>query len=409
MGKRLLGLLLLFVFCSSSVFGQEPLPPDPIPDGLGVNIHFRHGGKQLDMIRDAGFKVIRMDLTWAAVERKKGEYRFAEVGYDDLTRGCAKRDIRLLYILDYSNPLYESDRSVRTQDGRDAYAAFAESAARRYAGHGILWEIWNEPNIKQFWSPQPSVKDYCRLVAAAAPRIRQADPSGMVVAGATSGIDMKWLEACFQEGLLKWIDAVSVHPYRAQRPETVLDDYRSLRRLIKRYASDGKHVPILSGEWGYSNVNWDSTRLTDQQQACYLARMFLLNKAAKVKVSIWYDWSNDGENPDEREHNFGTVEQDLEPKLAYRAASTLNHCLAGYEVTELLVKTGDVYQVELVKDGRLALALWTTGSTRAVRIDVEPGRGRLINMLGNTKQVSWQDGLTIEVSPSPQYLMIGSE
>jgi beta-glucosidase/6-phospho-beta-glucosidase/beta-galactosidase len=251
----------------------------------------------LDLIVDAGFKFIRMDLTWEAIEREKGIYDFEKSGYDDLTKGCSTRGLRILYILDYSNRLYESDRSVRTEQGRRAFAAFAEAAAARYSGKGILWEIWNESNIKQFWRPEPNVDDYCKLVKATTGRLKKADNSGLVVAPATSTIPFKWLEDCFKRGLLKWIDVLSVHPYRPHPPETVIKDYARLRELMKLYAPDGKIIPIISGEWGYSNINWDNARLSNEQQAQYLAREFLINLYQKIPVSIWYDWKNDGTNP----------------------------------------------------------------------------------------------------------------
>ena len=143
---------------------SELLPGPAIPNGFGVNIHFRGQPHDLDMIAEAGFKLIRMDLTWAVIEHSKGVYDFEKIGYDSLTKGCTERGIRILYILDYSNNIYESGRSVRTEAGREAFADFAEAAAKRYAGKGVLWEIWNEPNIKHFWDPQPSVADYCKLV-----------------------------------------------------------------------------------------------------------------------------------------------------------------------------------------------------------------------------------------------------
>ena len=171
-------LFLVIGAVSPVVLVAESLPGPAIPDGFGVNIHFTGLPHDLHMIAEAGFKFIRMDLVWSRVEKTKGVYDFKGSGYDSLTLGCEEPGIRVLYILDYSNELYESDRSVRTEAGRLAFAAFAETAAKRYAGKGILWEVWNEANIKQFWSPQPSVDDYCKLVEATAPRIRNADPSG---------------------------------------------------------------------------------------------------------------------------------------------------------------------------------------------------------------------------------------
>ena len=61
------------------------LPGPTLPHGFGVNIHFRGQPSDLDMIAEAGFKLIRMDLTWALIEHDKGIYEFEKLGYDSLT------------------------------------------------------------------------------------------------------------------------------------------------------------------------------------------------------------------------------------------------------------------------------------------------------------------------------------
>jgi len=401
----------LLSLCAAESPDSVPLPGLAVPNGFGVNIHFRGDPKDLDLIRDGGFKFIRMDLGWSGVERKKGVYDFERAGFDALTEGCTRRGIRILYILDYSNSLYESDRSVRTEEGRKAFAAFAEAAAKRYAGKGILWEVWNEPNIKQFWTPQPSVDDYCELVKATAPVVRKADSSGLLVAGATSTIPFDWLEGCFKQGLLEWIDVLSIHPYRSDPPETVIKDYARLRELIKRYAPQGKKIPIISGEWGYSNINWNKARLSDETQARFLAREFLINLYQEIPVSIWYDWKNDGTNPDEREHHFGTVTDDLKPKAAYTAATVLAKNLAGFSVDKRLdLGNQDDFALLLKNGGRRAVAFWTTGDDHEITLPSPPGRGLLIDMLGSAKEPptpTWNSrGLTVKASQDPQYLLI---
>jgi len=385
------------------------LPALRVPDGFGVNIHFTGQPRDLDLIAEAGFKYIRMDLSWSGIEREKGVYNFERTGYDALTEGCAKRGIRILYIFDYSNRLYESDHSVRTEQGRKAFAVFAEAAAKRYAGKGILWEIWNEPNLRQFWNPQPGVDDYCKLVAEAAPLVKKADPTGLVVAPATSGIPLGWLEQCFKQGLLNHIDVLSVHPYRAKPPETVIADYTALRELIGRYAPAGKQIPVISGEWGYSNINWDKTRLSNQQQAQYQARMFLTNLYQGIAVSIWYDWKNDGTDPNEREHNFGTVGHDLTPKTAYIAAKSLASTLAGYTIKERInLSSGDDFAFRLAKDGAQAIAAWTTGQEHEVSMELKSDKGTLINIIGEKTAIEWQDDqLKLIISQNPQYLLLG--
>ena len=411
--KAYVRLSACFVFATLVLHSVAavPLPELTVPNGFGVNIHFRGEPRDLDLIADAGFKFIRMDLTWEAIEREKGTYEFENSGYDALTKACAKRGIRLLYILDYSNRLYESDRSVRTRRGREAFADFAEAAASRYAGQGILWEIWNEPNIEQFWRPQPSAEDYCDLVEATAPHVREADRTGLVVAPATSQIPFEWLEACFKRGLLKWIDALTVHPYRSQPPETVVEHYARLRCLIQKYAPKGKEIPILSGEWGYSLIEWNKARLSQEQQARYLVRMFLVNLYQDVPVSIWYDWKDDGTDPNEREHHFGTMTHDLKLKAAYRAARTLAHTLEGYSVEKRLdLCNENDFVLKLRKDQNEALAIWTVGEQHDVQLPIGPGSATLIDMLGEKRALSWEgDELRLGISQSPQYLLIKGE
>lgn len=406
-----LALVFLFLAATSALAGIEVLPHPVIPNGFGVNIHFTGEPHDLDMIAAAGFKFVRMDLVWSKVEKVKGIYEFDTSGYDALTKGCAKRGIHILYILDYSNKLYESDRSVRTETGRKAFAAFAGAAAKRYAGNGILWEIWNEPNLRHFWSPQPSVEDYCKLVEATVGQIRQADPTGQVVGGATSGIPFDWLEECFKRGMLKWIDILSVHPYRSQAPETVIADYAKLRELMKRYIPEGKDIPIISGEWGYSNLNWDKSRLSEQEQAQYLVRMFLINLYQGIPISIWYDWKNDGTNPNEREHQFGTVHHDLKPKSAYRAAKVLSSTLGGYSIVEKLdLGSEDDFAFRLKNGQREAIVFWTIGSRHEVTLPVEPTEVTLVNMNGSKMTIVWKTGnLKLRAENYPRYLLINPE
>ncbi len=401
-------LFLVIGAVSPVAMGAEPLPGPAIPDGFGVNIHFTGLPHDLHMIAEAGFKFIRMDLAWSHIEKTKGEYDFKGSGYDSLTLGCEELGIRVLYILDYSNELYESDRSVRTEAGRKAFGDFAEAAAKRYAGKGILWEVWNEANIEQFWRPQPSVDDYCKLVEAAASRIRNADPSGHVVAGATSGIPFEWLEGCFKNGLLNWIDVLSVHPYRPQPPETVIQDYTKLRGLIVRYAPAGKQIPVISGEWGYSNINWDKSRLTEQQQADYLVRMFMVNSYQKIPVSIWYDWKNDGTDPNEREHQFGTVKHDMNPKAAYLATKVLTTILAGYSIQQKIdLGNENDFAFKLTNGNREAVAFWTLGEKHNVTLPIDPTEVTLVGIYGGKVIINWKtEHLNIRAEQSPQYLLI---
>ena len=248
-------LIAAVMIGAPAVFAAQPhpsLPSETVPDGLGVNIHFIDAQPgELDMVAEGGFRWIRMDFNWAAIEKERGKYDFA--AYDRLIAALDARKLHAVLILDYGNPLYEPDQSVISSKGIEAFSKWAAAAATHFKGHGILWEIWNEPN-GGFWKPAANVSQYTKLAVAASKAIHDAAPSEAIVGPATATVDFKFLDGCFQAGLLQWWDAVSVHPYRQQNPESVTADYKQLRQSIAKYAPPGKSIPILSGEWGYSSA-----------------------------------------------------------------------------------------------------------------------------------------------------------
>ncbi|HEX2951006.1 MAG TPA: cellulase family glycosylhydrolase, partial [Armatimonadota bacterium] len=215
-------LIACVIVLGISVVGwATKLPSSVVPDGLGVNIHFTgEPARDLDMIQAGGWKFIRMDFHWGAVEKQKGVYNFTP--YDILTDALAKRGIRALFILDYGNSLYEPGDQMHLDSTRQAFAQFAAAAATHFRNRGVIWELWNEPDGS--WRPAPDVDEYMALAKVVFPAIRKADPSSCCIAPAT-GVNLPFLDACFQRGLLDMVDAISLHPYRQGGPESVADDY----------------------------------------------------------------------------------------------------------------------------------------------------------------------------------------
>lgn len=236
-----------------------------------MNIHFTEARPgELEMLSAAGVHWVRMDLSWGGTERSRGQYDFAR--FDRLLSDLDRFGMRAVLIMDYGNKLYGEERAVRTPEARAAYAAWAAAAAQHFAGRGVLWEFWNEPN-GGFWKPQANVQEYVAMALAASQAVRSAAPGELLCGPATSTIDFAFLESCFQAGLLAYWDAVTVHPYRQDGPEQAIPEYARLRRLIRQYAPEGRQIPILSGEWGYSSAwkNYDETR-----QGMMLARQSTL-------------------------------------------------------------------------------------------------------------------------------------
>ncbi len=397
------------------------LPPLVFPEGAGVNIHFTRGNtNDLDMIANAGFKFIRMDFSWGGTERRKGEYDFS--AYDELTANLEKRGLRAIYIFDYSNGLYEDTYEVneggkvrkevaspQKPESVVAFARWAAEAAKHFKGRKIVWEIWNEPNIF-FWKPKPDVQKYITLAKATIKEVKAVDPDAIIIAPASSEFPWKFLEEMFKAGLIEGLDGISVHPYRGRPPETVDADYARLRSMIEKYASPAKrNIPIISGEWGYAT---HTKGVSLETQAAYIVRQQLVNLMNNVPISIWYDWKNDGTNPDYNENNFGTVTHDLRPKPSYiamqNATKLLNSCKL---VRRLNQNNPDIYNLLFNNEKKeQKLAIWTVGKPETIDIRLglkSENEVKIYLWDGTPVKPELVDGvLKIQVTQMPQYILL---
>lgn len=392
-----------------------------VESGLGVNIHFTSPKPgEIKLIADAGFRWVRMDFKWDATERARDQYDFRD--YDRLLSELEQFNIRALFILDYGNPLYDGDAPPRTDASRQAFTRWAVAAAKHFQGRGVMWEIYNEPNISIFWPPRPKADEYIALALSVGRAFRATVPNEKLIGPATSGIDFDFLESCFKAGLLEYWSAVSVHPYRQSNPEAAANDYCRLRKMIDHYhaGSDGggvsssnREIPIISGEWGYSSV-WRN--MNEAKQSALLAREMLTNVANEIHMSIWYDWRDDGSDPNEAEHHFGLVRTAyepprasvFEPKPAYLAAKTLSEFFNGYKFAQrLVVGSNDDYVLVFAKGGERRIAVWTTSPTaHRITIPLQAGQYTLRRHLGESLKAlsANQSGVSIEVSTAPVYL-----
>ena len=422
-------ILFLTGLCAAfaTTLAAADLPELVLPEGVGVNIHFTTGHQRdLDLIAAAGFKFIRMDFGWGGIERRKDDFNWAD--YDELTDSLENHGLRAIYILDYSNPLFEEmvvgKNPLNGQEHKDvaspqhpesvaAFARWAAASAKHFAGRRIIWEIWNEPNIS-FWKPKPDARQYSTLALAAAKAVREADPNATIIGPATSQVPVKFIEEFFAAGALANLDAVSVHPYRsyAKGPETAAEDYAKLRALIEYHAPavGKKRLPIISGEWGYSTFTNKGVSL--QTQAAFLVRQQLANLLAGVPISIWYDWKNDGTDLNELEQNFGVVTHDLKPKPSYTALQSLTRELSGFHIEHRLATASTNDFVLLLSNNRSTrkLAAWTTGEAHAITIGDELNNVRSVSAIygdGHAAGAKLEQGrLRLTLDSMPQYVTL---
>jgi hypothetical protein len=242
--------------------------------------------------------------------------------------------VRPYWILDYANPCYPGTvwPSCDTPACIAGYGRFAAAAAEHFKGRDIIFESVNEPN----GMGMDNATDIVALCRAAYPGFVAA--GGLFVGPALSTFDPPYMVAAVEAGLLNYVMAVTVHPYPATAPETTLGDFQNLFALVKQFSPKNKTLEIYDGEWGYTSASppcFYGNRVDPVTQGKYLARMWLVTTLAGTKISIAYDWHDDGSDITNCEDNFGSVNfaatgnrsEPFLPKPSYHAALTLQNGL----------------------------------------------------------------------------------
>ena len=206
-----------------------------------------------------------------------------------------------------------------------------------------------------------------KLVIDTATAMRASDPNAYIIAPGVARCDFSFLEDCFRLGLLKYVNAVSVHPYRDAAPETALADYARLRVLMQKMQPPDRQVSLVVSEWGYSAAAFGGD---EQAQARYLNRMFLANAYAGIDYTVWYDYRNDGTDGRNYEHNFGLVRQDGTGKPALEAARFMAQQLGERRFSRRLFSLTEDFALEFV-DGKNnpCVVAWTTGDPHEAHVE----------------------------------------
>jgi hypothetical protein len=423
----LAGLLLT----ASGLQGAE-LPGAPLRAGMGVQIAEEYIqqpglGDRLDAAQAVGAALVRVDINWPWIETVRSAYDWRE--YDVLAEALRSRELRPIFILHRANKLYSGPvtptRITNWQGGTEppitaasiaAFSRWAAAAAERYADLDPIWEIWNEPDMPLFWPPVAQPDRYVSLARATCQSIKRVVPSAIVAAPAAAEMPTVWrtrksLFAAVEadEELLACLDAVSTHTHRfKQRPETVSRDYAVLRRNYPRLADK----PLLDTEWGDA-VSTDG--ITEEQQAAWLARMFLVNAMEGVRLTTWYCLFDVGSDPADREHRFGLITEDGRRRPAFAAFRTLANELGGMTWRKTLrqfdVADASGATVLLFCDDaeNCKLAAWTTedAGPSEVVIDDWTATAAPVGLLGETlAQLPDTEALHLRLTPQVQYVRV---
>lgn len=284
----------------------------------GVVSQKKLSGKDFDQMAEGRIGLYRVAVDWQGIDGS-GDGDFNWNGLDETVEATAERGIKLM-------PTFYSSPSWLTYDRRvmpvwSGYAirsweAMLKAAVARFGNGGTfwrehpelpetpitLWQIWNEPNIRNFaWPVSPG--KYAKLVKVSAAAIRSVDPGGKIVLGGLygtpppgTGIDAgPFLKRLYRvDGFRKSFNIAAVHPYAADARRS-LKRILPVRRVLNRHGNFGRSMFITELGWGSDSATSFGTG-SQAAQANRVKSVFrtLLRHRARLRLRsvIWFSWAD---------------------------------------------------------------------------------------------------------------------
>ncbi len=220
-------------------------------------------GGEWDRMVASGVESVRTAVRWHELQPFGGETTdFSAL--DATVAAAAQRGLAVLPVVQ-STPGWAARRPGDTASPpRDpaTFGRFLAALVARYGPQGSLWaerpelprvpirdwQVWNEPNIKRYWSQQPFAKSYVRLLRAAHTALHAADPGATVVLAGLPNESWKALRSIYKAGGRGHFDAVALHPY-TRKPSDVMRLIRYARRVMRKRGDGATPVWITELSW----------------------------------------------------------------------------------------------------------------------------------------------------------------
>ncbi|MDQ1466398.1 MAG: polysaccharide biosynthesis protein PslG [Actinomycetota bacterium] len=302
--------------------------------------------RELDGVAATGSHWLRVDFPWSALE-SAGRGRYSWAPADRLVAAANARGIHLLALAAYTpawnRPAGTTDHYQPTDP--TAFAEFVRAAAQRYAPHGLhAWEIWNEPNTRDFWQPVPDVARYTQLLRLGSAAIHSVDPAAFVVsAGVAPAVDVagysvapnEFIAGIYANGGGPSVQAVGLHPYSFPYPPMYPAQWNTFYMATQTHAimtarGDGAK-PIWGTEIGWATGTGQKAVSESQQAAMVAQSISDWSRFSFGGNLFWYNWQDVGPNRSDVFENMGVLRYDGSAKPALGVFRAVLHSPVPYE------------------------------------------------------------------------------
>lgn len=276
----------------------------------GVHIHRADNGTKWPEIRFGSWRLWDTYVTWPDLEPSPGVWDFAKL--DKYVELAAKAQIDVVLPLgmtpqwaslrpnEYS--AYGPGKASEPFDMNE-WREYVLKVARRFKGRIKFFELWNEINLKQFYTG--SFETMVKLQKITYETLKEVDRSNKLISPSFTGNSMsevKKFGAYLRSGGFRYADIISYHLYTpTTHPEALLPLIAAINKEIKDSGVENK--PLWNTESGYvllrpddkevdEQINARWLRLSEKESTAYLIISWILQSQMGLERSFYYAWDN---------------------------------------------------------------------------------------------------------------------
>lgn len=214
--------------------------------------------RDLEVVKDSGSRYLRVGIAWNGTELSPGKYDWTI--WDRLFSFAESARVRILPYVCYSPPWSNaSQKDFWRTPPKDlsSFSKFMYEIAKRYRGKALSWELWNEPDLKNYWLGNES--QFAEMIKQGAHSVHQADPEAIILLG---GMAQPLENPFFRNLLVKpqfasLFDAFNIHGYNETWSPLSIEEYSPLITKVKALIDEHSFQKDLwLAEFGYSDTKY---------------------------------------------------------------------------------------------------------------------------------------------------------
>ena len=299
--------------------------------------------KHLSRIAELGIHDIRVGFAWPRIEPLPpagGRHQYRWDALDGEIRALARHRIRAQANITQT-PRWDADTSIIGAINCNhssswapldigPYGPLVKAVAQRFGRDGTFWkanpglpkepitryEIWNEPNLRGGWCPNPQPERYADMFMIAANAIRSVDPHAEVVTGGVAPpakenkhylaiSDFMGRATARQPGLVRKASGAAVHIYPATGGAKQLDRLVWFRDQL-RQGGIPNQMPMLINEIGWPTQGGGETISEAKRSKAYRAAAVNIPRTnCNVMGILPQAWTSAQQDPKDPEDWYG--------------------------------------------------------------------------------------------------------